>query len=86
MLIHSEGGIFLAVILEKSENKSYAYQKFKELCEIHNLTPYQVSVGTNGAISTAVLSQWKAGDYNLKLDKLMIIANFFNEPITTFIE
>lgn len=76
----------MAEIIKKTENKSYAYQRFKELCEIHKITPYQVSIGTNGEISTAVLSQWKAGDYNLKLDKLTIIANFFNEPVTIFIE
>lgn len=72
--------------MEKIENNSFAYQKFKELCDSHNVTPYQVSVGTNGLISTAVLSQWKNGEYNLKLDKLTIIANYFNEPVTTFIE
>ncbi len=76
----------MAEILEKSENKSYAYQKFKELCKVHKVTPYQVSVGTKGKISTTVLSQWKAGEYNLKLDKLVIIATFFNEPVTVFIE
>lgn len=81
-----KGGIALAEILEKSKNESYAYQKFKELCEIHKVTPYQVSVGTNGAVSTAVLSQWKNGEYNLKLDKLTLIANYFNEPVTVFIE
>ena len=73
-------------ILEKSENTSYAYKKFKELCKIHNVTPYQVSIGTNGKISTAVLSQWKNGDYDLKLEKLSVIANFFNVPVTDFIE
>ena len=72
--------------MEKIENNSFAYQKFKELCDSYNVTPYQVSVGTNGLISTAVLSQWKNGEYNLKLDKLTIIANYFNEPVTTFIE
>jgi repressor LexA len=81
-----KGGIVLAEILEKSENTSYAYRKFKELCDTHNVTAYQVSVGTNGSISTAVLSQWKNGEYNLKLDKLVLIANFFNVPITDFIE
>lgn len=70
----------------KVENTSYAYQKFKELCNSKNLTPYQVSVGTDGKVSTAVLSQWKNGDYNLKLDKLVLIANFFNVPVTVFIE
>lgn len=70
----------------KSENTSYAYQKFKELCEFNNVTPYQVSAGTGGKVSTTVLSQWKNGDYNLKLDKLMLIADYFNYPVTIFIE
>lgn len=70
----------------KKENNSFAYLKFKQLCEQKNVTPYQVSVGTDGKVSTAVLSQWKNGDYNLKLDKLMLIANYFNVPITVFIE
>lgn len=73
-------------ILEKSENTSFAYKKFKELCAIHNVTPYQVSVGTDGKISTTVLSQWKNGEYNLKLDKLILIANYFNVPVTDLIE
>lgn len=70
----------------KEENKSYAYQKFKSLCDSRNVTPYQVSVGSNGLISTAVLSQWKYGDYELKLDKLKVIAEFFGVPVTEFIE
>lgn len=76
----------LAEILEKSENTSYAYKKYKELCEINNVTPYQVSVGTDGKVSTTVLSQWKYGEYVLKLEKLTLIANFFNVPVTDFIE
>lgn len=76
----------MAEILEKSENTSYAYRKYKELCEINNVTPYQVSVGTEGKVSTTVLSQWKYGKYVLKLDKLTLIANFFNVPVTDFIE
>lgn len=70
----------------KKENNSFAYLKFKQLCDKNNVTPYQVSVGTEGKVSTAVLSQWKNGEYNLKLDKLMLIANYFNVPITVFIE
>ena len=70
----------------KTENKSFAYQKFKELCNSRNVTPYQVSIGTDGKVSTAVLTQWKNGEYNLKLDKLSIIANFFGEPVTVFIQ
>lgn len=70
----------------KKENNSFAYLKFKQLCDKKNVTPYQVSVGTDGKISTAVLSQWKNGEYNLKLDKLTLIANYFDVPVTVFIE
>lgn len=70
----------------KSENKSYAYQKFKALCEAKNVKPYQVSRGTDGKVSTTVLTQWKNDEYNLKLDKLTLIANFFGIPVTEFIE
>lgn len=76
----------MAEILKKSENTSYAYKKYKQLCEINNVTPYQVSVGTDGKVSTTVLSQWKYGEYVLKLEKLTLIANFFNVPVTDFIE
>lgn len=71
---------------KKSKNKSYAYKKFYQLCKIHKVTPYQVSVGTGGKVSTAVLSQWKNGDYDLKLEKLAMIADYFNVPVTDFID
>lgn len=67
-------------------NTSFAYKKFESLCNENKVTPYQVSVGTSGKISTTVLTQWKNGEYNLKLEKLMLIANFFNIPVTDFIE
>lgn len=70
----------------KKENSSYAYQKFKSLCNERKILPYQVSVGTDKKVSTTVLSQWKNGDYNLKLDKLTLIADFFGVPVTYFIE
>jgi transcriptional regulator with XRE-family HTH domain len=70
--------------LQELENKSYAYQKFKELREKANLSEYQVSVGTG--ISTAVFTQWSRGDYNLKLDKLSLIAKFFGISVSDFIE
>ena len=71
---------------DRAINESFAYKKFCELCKEREVTPYQVSVGTDGKISTAVLSQWKNGEYNLKLDKLAFIADFFNVPVTVFIE
>lgn len=67
-------------------NKTYAYRRFEELCKERNVLPYQVSVGTDGKISTANLSQWKKGLYNLKLDKLQIIADYFGVSVTEFIE
>lgn len=72
----------MAVI--ETENTSYAYRKFKELRENAELSEYQVSLGTG--ISTTVFTQWSRGDYNLKLDKLTTIANFFNVPVADFIE
>lgn len=77
----------LAIIkAKKSKNTSYAYRKFNQLCKTHKVTPYQVSLGTDGKVSTAVLSQWKNGDYDLKLEKLTLIANYFEVPVTDFIE
>lgn len=70
--------------LVESENTSYAYQKFKELREKAGLSEYQVSVGTG--IHTTVFTQWSRGDYNLKLEKLTLIANFFGISVTEFIE
>lgn len=76
---------------EKTENKSYAYQKFKSLCDSQNVTPYQIAMSTekeNGklGITTSAFSQWKYGEIELKLDKLTLIANFFGIPVTEFIE
>lgn len=67
-------------------NTSYAYKQFERLCNEKKVTPYQVSVGTDGKVSTTVLTQWKNGEYNLKLEKLSLIANYFGEPVTIFIE
>ena len=67
-------------------NTSYAYKQFERLCNERKVTPYQVSVGTDGKVSTTVLTQWKNGEYNLKLEKLSLIANYFGESVTVFIE
>lgn len=71
---------------KKKKQKSYAYKVYEKLCKDRNVTSYQVSVGTEGKISTAVLSQWKNAEYDLKLDKLKLIADYFGVPVTEFIE
>lgn len=71
-------------MLVLAENKSFAYQKFKELRENKGVSEYQVSVGTG--ISTTVFTQWSRGDYDLKLDKLKLIADYFGVPVMVFIE
>lgn len=70
--------------MSNKENNSYAYQRFKELQEKNNVTEYAVSSATG--ISTTVFTQWSRGDYNLKLDKLVLIADYFKVPVTHFIE
>ena len=50
------------------------YEIFEKLCEAKGLTPYKVSKATG--IPTATLSNWKAGRYTPKRDKLQKIADF----------
>lgn len=56
-----------------------SYQIFEKLCKDRNVTPYRVSKETG--ISTATLSSWKAGRYEIKQDKLKKIADYFGVPI-----
>ncbi len=60
------------------------YEKFAELLEKHQVTPYKVSSDTG--VSTATLSDWKNGKYNPKIDKLQILADYFGVPVTYFLE
>ena len=60
------------------------YKKFEELMKKNEKTSYQVSKDTG--ISQAVLSYWKTGRSNPKLDKLKILADYFNVPIEYFLE
>lgn len=61
-----------------------AYKQFKELCEQNKVTPYRVAVSTG--IATATFSDWKKGKYTPKIEKLCKIANYFEVPVTVFIE
>ena len=51
------------------------YDIFEKLCESHHVTPYRVCKETG--LTTATISNWKAGRYVPKADKLQKIADFF---------
>ena len=60
------------------------YKKFKALLDKTNKTAYQVAKDTG--ISTATFTNWKNGVYTPKLDKLKILADYFNVSIEYFID
>lgn len=60
------------------------YEKFAELLDKTNKTTYQVSKDTK--IAQSVLSDWKRGRSNPKVDKLKILAGYFGVSIEYFLE
>lgn len=56
------------------------YEIFEQLCLEHNVTPYRVCKETG--LTTATISNWKAGRYTPKADKLQIIADYFGVPLS----
>lgn len=83
-LIERGDDFFMTKIERK--NTSYAYKQYLKLKKKHKKTDYQVSKDSNGAISTAVLSQWGRGDYDLKLEKLVLLAKVFDVSVSEFIK
>ncbi|EJW14150.1 helix-turn-helix domain-containing protein [Paenibacillus alvei] len=59
------------------------YKKFQELLNESGKTAYQVSKDTG--ISTSTLSNWKKGNYNPKVDKLKILADYFGVTLDYFL-
>ena len=66
------------------EEGEKVYEKFAELLAKNNKTAYQVSKDTG--VSTATLSNWKHDNYRPKVDKLKVLADYFNVPIEYFLE
>lgn len=60
------------------------YQKYEKLRNERGITDYEVFKKTG--ISTATLSEWKKGTYQPKIDKIKKLADFFEVPVTYFIE
>ena len=58
------------------------YDKFRQLTEERGITAYRVSKDTE--IPYTTFSDWKRGRSNPKIDKLMILANYFNVPLAYF--
>ncbi len=60
------------------------YRIFEELCTKNNVTPYKVCKETG--LTTSTISNWKAGRYVPKQDKMQKIADYFGvslEYLTT---
>ena len=55
------------------------YKIFEALCNEHGVTPYRVCKDTG--ITTATISNWKAGRYVPKADKLQKIADYLGVSI-----
>lgn len=55
------------------------YDIFEKLCEEKGVTPYRVCKETG--ITTATISNWKAGRYIPKQDKMKKIADFFGVTV-----
>ena len=55
------------------------YENFKKLCESKGVKPTDVSKATG--IATAILSNWKNGNYVPKQEKLQLVADYFNVSI-----
>jgi repressor LexA len=55
------------------------YERFAELMKEKGLTAYKVSVDTG--ISQSTLSDWKTGKITPKIDKLILLASYFNVDV-----
>lgn len=60
------------------------YEKFEKLLEERGLTAYKVAMDTG--VATATLTEWKKGTYKPKVDKLMVIAKYFDVPLEYFLD
>lgn len=59
------------------------YERYAELRDAKGVTDYKVSLETGIANST--FSDWKAGRYTPKMDKLIKIAKYFDVNIDALI-
>lgn len=60
------------------------YERFERLLEERSLTAYRVAMDTG--IASATLTEWKKGTYKPKVDKLLVLAKYFDVPLEYFLE
>ncbi len=60
------------------------YEKFESLLLERNLTTYRVAKDTE--IRQSVFSNWKHGRCKPKIEKLQILADYFDVPVTYFLD
>lgn len=60
------------------------YEKYVEIRDSKNLTDYRVSKDTG--ITKSTFSDWKSGRSKPKIDKLKILADYFEVSIEYFLE
>lgn len=58
------------------------YEKFEKLLKSKGLTAYKVSKDLG--ISHGMFSNWKAGRYTPKQDKIQMLADYFGVPLSYF--
>lgn len=60
------------------------YEKFERLINESGVTAYRVAKDTG--IAPTIFSDWKTGKSKPKVDKLIILAKYFDVPIEYFLE
>lgn len=60
------------------------YAKYAKLRDAKGVTDYRVAQDTG--IATATLSEWKNGTYKPKVDKLLVLAKYFDVSIEELIQ
>ena len=63
-------------------NTTREYEVYTYFRDEAGLTDYKVAKATG--LTAASLSQWKRGDYSLKLEKLQKLAKLFQIPVELF--
>ena len=60
------------------------YEKYVKLRDERSLTDYRISLETG--ITKSTFTDWKTGRSKPKLEKLVILANYFGVEVTYFLE